>query len=281
MVNRFREILRLDPIIPATDLPRRLQATLSRLVGRVESAEGRVGAIRASGGRVLRHYDLAVNGYARSQQEISRIAEALGADLLPGNGREGLVARVLWTIAELRKLASAGPAKAARAAEPEEESRRPDGPAGMGSRFTTTEAPSCPLPGGKAYHDGARAVREAMEARVARQRSCRDAKVAGVGREEPTVTNERGARQSRLNYRCDLLPALASLAVSAVLHDGAAKYGADNWRGIPVRDHLNHALVHVFAFLAGDAQDDHLEHAACRALMALELHLSAKGRAAA
>jgi hypothetical protein len=97
--------------------------------------------------------------------------------------------------------------------------------------------------------------------------------VAGVGKDAPTVENERGAKQSATLYRADLLPPAATLAVAAVLKHGAERYGEDNWRGIPVADHLNHALIHALAYLAGDAQDDHLEHFACRALMALEIHL--------
>ncbi len=91
-----------------------------------------------------------------------------------------------------------------------------------------------------------------------------------VGPDTPTVTNDRGAKQSAMTYRLDLMPPLALLAVGKVLKDGSTKYGIDNWHGISLADHLNHALVHVYAYLAGDTQDDHLEHAACRMLMAVE-----------
>ena len=99
------------------------------------------------------------------------------------------------------------------------------------------------------------------------------AAVPGVGPSEPVEVNEVGGRQSAVPYRCDLLPPHATLAVAGVLKSGAEKYGPTNWHNIPVADHLNHLLVHVFAYLAGDRQDDHLAHAACRALMALELGL--------
>lgn len=98
--------------------------------------------------------------------------------------------------------------------------------------------------------------------------------IAGVGADAPTVTNAAGAKQSATLYRMDLLPALASLQVAAVLKHGADKYGDNNWRAIPVEDHLNHALIHVYAYLAGDRQDDHMGHFACRAMMALETVLS-------
>lgn len=95
--------------------------------------------------------------------------------------------------------------------------------------------------------------------------------IPGVGPDAPTVTNEAGGKQSASLYRCDLLPPKATLAVAKVLAYGAQKYGDNNWKKIGVADHLNHAITHIFAELAGDGTDDHLEHAACRIVMALEM----------
>lgn len=95
--------------------------------------------------------------------------------------------------------------------------------------------------------------------------------VAGVGRDAPTTVNDAGGKQSHVPYRADLLPARAVLSVAAVLDEGARKYGEDNWRKIPIRDHVNHVLTHLFAHLAGDTSDDHLAHAATRALFALDI----------
>lgn len=94
--------------------------------------------------------------------------------------------------------------------------------------------------------------------------------VPGVGPDAPTVVNEAGGKQSHVPYRADLLPPAALLSIAAVLHEGASKYGPNNWRSIPRADHLNHALVHVLAYLSGDRQDDHLLHAGCRLLFAME-----------
>jgi hypothetical protein len=58
-------------------------------------------------------------------------------------------------------------------------------------------------------------------------------------------------------------------ALAKVMYNGAKKYEKDNWRGLTLEDHLNHALAHIYAHLAGDAQDDHLEHAFCRLMMAV------------
>lgn len=91
-----------------------------------------------------------------------------------------------------------------------------------------------------------------------------------VGPDAPVVTNEAGAKQSALPYRCDLLPPRATLEVAQELKVGADKYGVDNWRGVPQADHINHAMTHLLAYLAGDRQDKHLAHAACRVLFAME-----------
>lgn len=93
--------------------------------------------------------------------------------------------------------------------------------------------------------------------------------VPGVGPDAPTETNERGASQSKTMYAMTSLDARALLAVARVAAEGDAKHGKDNWRGIGARDHINHAIVHFYAYLAGDITDEHLAHAACRALMAL------------
>jgi len=94
--------------------------------------------------------------------------------------------------------------------------------------------------------------------------------VKQLGPEAPIQVNERGGQQSAIPVRCDLLPPKAILEVAATLAPAAIKYGEDNWRKIPRKDHLNHALAHIFAHLAGDDADDHLNHAACRLLFAME-----------
>lgn len=103
-------------------------------------------------------------------------------------------------------------------------------------------------------------------------------RVPGLAPDAPTETNEAGGKQSVVPYRCDLLPPLALLDVAKVLKGGADKYGSaplgqENWRLIPVQSHVNHAMTHLLAHLAGDQSDAHLSHAACRLLFALELTL--------
>jgi hypothetical protein len=100
-----------------------------------------------------------------------------------------------------------------------------------------------------------------------------NAKARAVSADAPTISNVKGGSQSYIPVRFDLLDANALFAAAGVLHEGADKYGAGNWRLIPVRDHLNHLLTHVYAYLAGDRSDDHLSHALCRATFALGVEL--------
>lgn len=88
-----------------------------------------------------------------------------------------------------------------------------------------------------------------------------------------THTNEKGGSQSDIPVRFDLIDAKAMFEMAKVLDHGAKKYGADNWRLIDVDDHLNHLLMHTFAYLAGDKTDDHLSHILCRATFALGVAL--------
>jgi len=97
--------------------------------------------------------------------------------------------------------------------------------------------------------------------------------IKGIGKDAEVIINEQGGKQSKCIGRADLLPALSLIAVSKILDDGAVKYGIDNWRKIDSRSHLNHAMLHILAYLAGDIQDDHLGHATCRMMMAHEQHL--------
>ena len=97
--------------------------------------------------------------------------------------------------------------------------------------------------------------------------------LAGVGPEAPTVENAQGGRQSHKRWRFDLLDAPALFVLGRILDYGATKYGAENWRLIPVESHLNAVLMHAFAYLAGDRSDDHLGHCFCRAMFALAVAL--------
>jgi hypothetical protein len=91
--------------------------------------------------------------------------------------------------------------------------------------------------------------------------------IKGVGKDTETTTNENGGMQSLSPYRFDLIPPEAMFRVAEVFAYGATKYAPDNWRKIKSDDHLNHLFQHLYAYMAGDRQDDHLGHALCRMMM--------------
>lgn len=98
--------------------------------------------------------------------------------------------------------------------------------------------------------------------------------IEGAGKDQPIIFNERGGGQSDIPYRFDLISGLAMAEMAKVLKDGAEKYGENNWMRISIDSHLNHALMHIFAHLAGDTSDDHLSHMLCRATFAVHLQAS-------
>lgn len=89
----------------------------------------------------------------------------------------------------------------------------------------------------------------------------------------PMTTNEKGGRQSDIPVRFDLIDGKALFEMAKVLDHGAKKYGENNWRQIDIFDHLNHLLMHTYAYLSGDTTDEHLSHILCRATFALGVEL--------
>ena len=93
------------------------------------------------------------------------------------------------------------------------------------------------------------------------------------------ITNDLGAKQSLNTRAWARLPGDSLALISAVLWQGAQKYedGANgaNWRNISWKDHVEHAIEHIFACLECMEHDEfkwaltHLTHAGCRILFAL------------
>ena len=102
-----------------------------------------------------------------------------------------------------------------------------------------------------------------------------DKNIAGVEPDAPVVENAGGGKQSDTPYGFHLLPVSALFDAAKVAKYGADKYGETfenrNYVKIPVNDHLNHAIQHVYAYLAGDQQDDHLGHAIVRLMFAYDV----------
>lgn len=78
-----------------------------------------------------------------------------------------------------------------------------------------------------------------------------------------------GAKRSKIVERYDLLSPIGLQRAAQAAAEGAAKYGDfNNERGLTVSVYLNHALNHIFRYLAGDRDEDHLGHLAWNALFA-------------
>ena len=90
--------------------------------------------------------------------------------------------------------------------------------------------------------------------------------------DESGVVFATGARRSSdaEETRYDLISPIGLEAVARTCAEGAEKYGDWNWEaGMPVHDLLNHALRHVYRYLAGDRSEPHLPHAAWGLLAAI------------
>jgi hypothetical protein len=105
------------------------------------------------------------------------------------------------------------------------------------------------------------------------RRNTASSMIRGASPEAPVTTTPGGGKHSLVEADYTQLDGVALSRLAEVMYHGSQKYGRDNWRAIGEREHVNHALMHLFAYTAGDVQDDHLVHAACRLVMALAVKL--------
>lgn len=97
-------------------------------------------------------------------------------------------------------------------------------------------------------------------------------KAADLSSEAPTTINKAGGMGSDTGCTLYQVPK-ALLRVGVALDHGRKKYSDYNWKDVEIKDHLSRVVVHIMGYLSGNREDDHLGHAACRALMGLELSL--------
>lgn len=91
-------------------------------------------------------------------------------------------------------------------------------------------------------------------------------KLQGISDHSPDTAD---GRQSDVHYRFDLVDPKAMLAMAHIMHGGAKKGRTqDDWKSLTAETHLNHALGHIYAYLAGVDDSDHLAKAMTRCMMA-------------
>ena len=104
--------------------------------------------------------------------------------------------------------------------------------------------------------------------------------IPGMSDQEEVCTNKNGGKQHKRPYRSEHLPPKALLEVSHVRWEANEIYGYEeyNYKSIPAKEHLGRAMTHILCWLAGDMSNDHLAHAACRVLFALEMEIENRPR---
>lgn len=95
--------------------------------------------------------------------------------------------------------------------------------------------------------------------------------MAMISDELVTHVNEKGGRQSLIKVAYVLLDSYAMNQMAQVLWHGSQKYGIDNWRLIPAKDHVNHAMNHIFLWLENDKTESHLVNAFTRLMFAVAM----------
>ena len=116
-----------------------------------------------------------------------------------------------------------------------------------------------------------------LDRRVVGDESAVQASGVPVVSPQPGTTAKFGTGAVRSDtfeaFRYDLVSPVGLREVARACAEGAEKYGDWNWeQGMPVHDLLNHALAHVYQFLAGDRSEPHLGHAAWNLLAAIHSH---------
>ena len=96
--------------------------------------------------------------------------------------------------------------------------------------------------------------------------------IRGLDPNTKIVKEETGGMHSELDYRLDLILPEAMFRLGKVLKLGADKgYPHPKDNPLAPEIHVNHALGHIFGWLMGDKQGDHLAHAFTRLMMAMEV----------
>ena len=90
--------------------------------------------------------------------------------------------------------------------------------------------------------------------------------------ESPILDGRYDGNICYIPFAYHLIPIEGMAKMAAVMRQGElAGKPDDGWRMVPVKEHINHAISHLLAYVAGRHKEPHLANASCRVLMALDL----------
>jgi len=92
------------------------------------------------------------------------------------------------------------------------------------------------------------------------------------GAEDPRMDPVSQCAIGFIPFAYHLVPVRGLAKVAAVMRCGERKgRHPTEWQKVKVREHINHAISHLMAYLTGRHSEHHLANAGCRILMALDL----------
>lgn len=90
-------------------------------------------------------------------------------------------------------------------------------------------------------------------------------------KEGETIETPEGGKHSFTLANFDCIPPECLRLLAQCLGFGAAKYGKENWKKIPIEDNLAHAMNHINEWRRGDRTEPHLVNAMARITFSLWL----------